>query len=203
MSNNHDHLDHSFLALAIQYLHTTESILEETIKSGNIHFYSGDKLKEGEYSEVTKWSDFNVMIPSLLLLLHGIELSLKGLLLLHPETNKDNFDKDHNIENLFSSFKEKYKKEKKIISLFKKYVHGNSKETPKVLKLLISNNPEINNTKNLYEALRYPSNKDLKTKYNYSPIKYKEEEGLSFAQELKRDIGNIRIEMVRIYRNST
>src|SRR5690606_2951448 len=69
-----------WISLAEQYLKTSKLIMEQIVIHKNKWFMIDDKPIEWEnYSEATKWSDFNTFVPALFLMQHGIELIVKGL----------------------------------------------------------------------------------------------------------------------------
>jgi hypothetical protein len=72
-----------FLTLASKYLILVQNILNESIKIGNKHF-----VTDGDYSENTRWSDFNIFIPTLFNFYHGLELLMKGLILIENPDSK-------------------------------------------------------------------------------------------------------------------
>lgn len=201
MNNKIETLQLSFLTLGIKYLHTAENILEELVASGNQHVVFGDYGTSENYSEITKWSDFNVLIPTLFIFYHGVELVLKGLLLIAKASSEEKIEANHNLEKLLSDIIEKYSEQDELIKILKKYIHCNSKDTPELIAKLIETNDELKNIEDLYHALRYPSNKVLENAFNYSESKYKEKEGLKFAKDLIQDINRIRRITVSIYRN--
>ncbi|MGD8307721.1 MAG: hypothetical protein PVF17_13770, partial [Ignavibacteria bacterium] len=72
----------SFWTMSFYYLNLTLTIFEKTIENNNIWVVVDDSpITEHNYREKTKFSDFNIMIPSLLSFYHGIELLLKGFVL--------------------------------------------------------------------------------------------------------------------------
>lgn len=184
----------SFLTLSIKYLYLAKNVSDENIKRGNPHMMSGDKeITAEEYEEMTKWSDFNTSSPVLFNFYHGLELLLKGFLLL---TNDYIIKPSYHIEELFEEFKEKYSEEKKIISILEKYLKIDL--MPDFLaNCLKNNNIQIDN---LYEFLRYPTDKNAQNIYDYIDLKYKEEKGLIFFKGLAGDLDVLGREMVKLYR---
>jgi len=184
----------SFLTLSIKYLYLTRNVLNENIKSGNLHMMSmNEEITGEEYSEATKWSDFNISVPILFNFYHGLELLLKGFLLLR---NNGVVKHSHHIEKLFEDFKEKYNEEQKIISILKKYFEIDL--MPDFLADCLKNNKiQIDN---LYEFLRYPVGKNAQNVYNYINLKYKEEKILYFFEYLVSDLDALGKEMVGLYR---
>lgn len=184
----------SFLTLSIRYLCLAQNISGENVKQGNLHVLLGDKeITEREYEEKTKWSDFNISIPSLFNFYHGLELLLKGFLSLRDDYN---VKPSHRIEKLFEEFKKRYNKEQKIISILEKYLKIGL--LPGILAdCLKKNNIQIDD---FYEFLRYPTDKKAQNIYDYIDLMYKEEKGLDFFKNLVTDLDILRKEMVRLYR---
>ncbi|PIW95634.1 hypothetical protein COZ84_02440 [Candidatus Kuenenbacteria bacterium CG_4_8_14_3_um_filter_39_15] len=161
-------------------------------------FNSEDKMWN-KYSEATKWSDFKIIIPALFLFFHGLELLSKCFLFLADNTYINTLDLNHNLEDLYNKVKENYKNNSELVNIIKKYSYLNQ-DTPSIIQDFIKINPKIKDIQDFYQSLRYPSTKQLQTAYNYGPMKYKEKEGLPFAQELKGDIGTLLIQSIKIYR---
>jgi len=91
-----------FLTLSFSYLSLVENVLNETINFGNEHLILSDhELLLGEYEGRTKWSDFNIIVPTLYNFYHGLELLMKGLVILLGKE----VDPKHNIGQLFSEIK--------------------------------------------------------------------------------------------------
>lgn len=184
----------SFLTLSIKYLYLAKNASDENIKRGNPHMIFGDKeITAKEYEEMTKWSDFNTSNPILFNFYHGLELLLKGFLLL-----RDGYilKPSHHVEKLFEEFKKNYSKEQKIISILEKYLAIDS--MPDFLaNCLRNNNIKIDN---LYEFLRYPTDKNAQKVYDYIDLKYKEEKGLVFFKGLVSDLDILGLEIVKLYR---
>lgn len=182
-------LDLSFLSLSHKYLHTSKMIFIELKISGNKWIIIKDTGITGEVlEEETKRSDYNVLIPGLFLFYHGLELLIKGLLLL-----KDIKVKGHGIENLYSVFSTEFINEKKLNLAIRKYAYINNSDSSELIKRFVGENREINSTKRLYQAFRYPVNSDMvdEDNYDYSPILYREEDIIETIEEIIYDINNI------------
>lgn len=180
----------SFLSLAEKYLHTCKNILEQNIESENPYHVSDPENVQA----LTKWSDFNVFIPTLFLFYHGIELALKGLLL---NINKQ-IQQDHDIVTIYRQVKEIFTERSKIIELLEKYIE-NCTTTPALLRDLMADNPNIIDVSEFYLFLRYPISKKMQNCYNLSATKYKSGANLQFAKALNTDIESILIEIVKIH----
>lgn len=194
----------SFLKISLDYLHTTENILEQMIGDGNQHVTSGDysgmENIQKRYTESTKSSDFNVVLPMLFLFYHGIETLLKGLLFLKNPDSDSVIKHQHNLKKLLNETKISYPELSFIKSLEKYLVR--SDQTPLILKEFIDSNADIKDINDLYSALRYPTDTSKKENYHYSKLKEREEEGILFAKELKELIGDICLQTVKKYRKN-
>ena len=92
MMNNKLSTGLSFLILSENYLSLARNALEVPIEQGNVFVVIKDhKISEKELTEETKWSDFKIMVPILYNFYHGLELLMKGFLILI---------KDYNLEKL-------------------------------------------------------------------------------------------------------
>jgi hypothetical protein len=154
--------------------------------------FSAGPITPGQYEATTGWSDHTIIIPLLSNLLHGIELLVKGFLLVDP---KESIEKLHNIIELREKFMKKYPEENHLIQFFEKYT--DAKSMPDILKrFLTENNLQVDK---LYQALRYPS-PDFSMMRSYSSLKYQGEQGTTFFIDLYRDIKNAKVEAVRLGR---
>ena len=90
-----------FLTLSETYFFLVRNVLEENVKQGNLHLVTLDKeISEEEYDEMTKWSDFNIF-PILFNFYHGLELLMKGFLIL---TDNYKLKIDHDLEKALNDF---------------------------------------------------------------------------------------------------
>src|SRR3989344_4796495 len=198
-------IDSSFLTLSQRYLHTAKNILEQIIDTGNQWAPALNNDNEDEmwdqYFKVTKWSDFQTIIPTLFLFFHGLELLCKCLIFLADKDgyNINNLNLNHDLKELYNKVEKIYGNNSELVNILKRYSHLNQ-DTPSIIQDFIKRNPEIKDIQGFYQSLRYPSTRQLQTAYNYLPMKYKEKEGLPFAQELKNDIDTLLIQSTKIYR---
>ena len=182
------------LTISTEYLHLVKNVVGENIKKGNPWMISGDtRIIDGQYEEMTKWSDFNTSSPILFNFYHGLELLLKGFLIL-----KENYvlEPSHLVEKLFEEFKKNYNEKQGLISVLNKYLTLESMP-PFLASCLKDNNIQINN---LYEFFRYPFDKQFQKEYDYSRLKHQEEKGLTFFKEFEGDIDTLLKEAVKLYR---
>lgn len=202
MSDIKKYMDLAFITLWEKYLHTTKNILEETIKNGNQHMIShswtydaNNKVtytrwfSENSYEEATKWSDFNILVPTLFLFYHWIELILKGLLILQWKE----FLANHKLSVLFSDIQNE--KNSQITEILNKYLVSNNMVN--LMKEFLANNNQT--IDEFYIILRYPSSKDLEKIYHYTQLKYLEGELLPFVIQAKSDIDELLYQVVRQY----
>lgn len=164
----------SYWSMSFYYLNITEVIFEKTIESGNKWVVIDDfPIDDKTYHEITKFSDFNLMVPALFNLYHGLELLLKGFVLIKKEIE---VELNHKIESLFEDFIYLYPEQKEIINAFEKYIIVGKCLEP--LKSFFRTN-DISPNK-YYESLRYPVNKNFTVEYDHYELKYNEEEAIPF-----------------------
>ena len=92
----------AFLCHSQTYLLFSQSVLKKTIESGNkFMLISDEEISEKEYFKATEWSDSNVIIPVLFSFYHGVELLLKGLLMM---ADGYRLEASHKITTLLKDF---------------------------------------------------------------------------------------------------
>lgn len=166
-----------FLTLAMNYHHLAESVLEK-IEESNIHIVFGTKGTVDRYGEITKWSDFRVLIPTLFLFYHGLELQLKGLLAFHDKVNTI-----HSLQKLLSEVKKDGIFPEEIINVAERHI-----DVEKInifLKKFITDNKL--SVDDLYMALRYPTDRKLSGDFSYLGLKYKEDKIIPYVKLLIAD----------------
>ena len=185
----------AFLSLAINYLHLIESVLGETIKQGNLHMLTSNKnITQNEYIDKTKWSDFHILIPTLFNFYHGLELLMKGLVLL---TDNEKIEPKHNFKKLLKRIKENKEINESIKHILEKHILLDKLQSDYLKNFLIKNNLSVDE---LYIILRYPSNKNLDKIYKYTNLHYKEDRLLQYFKQTIEDSSNLRIESVKLYK---
>jgi hypothetical protein len=186
----------SFWTASFQYLMLVENVARKTASQGNvwvmIHDFKEGPITPKEYAEGTRWSDHAIIIPLLFNLLHGIELLVKGFLLVDPA---ETVEREHNICELCARFKPKYSEETTLNNFFDKYTNEGC--MPELLRRFLADNSL--QVDGLYQALRYPS-PDFLAMRHYSTLKYQGQEGTAFFTELCQDIRAVRIASVRLGR---
>ncbi len=97
---------------------------DQLIDQGNQYIIIGDTpISPKDYEEQTKWSDHNISLPLIYNFYHGLELLLKGFVLL-KNTNQ-NPRLNHKIEQLLDDFKAYFSNEVELIALLEKYISRN------------------------------------------------------------------------------
>jgi len=178
----------SFWTVAFQYLIFVQNVSQETASQGNVWVmvrdFEAGPITPREYAEGTCWSDHTIIIPLLFNLLHGIELLVKGFILVDPA---ETIEKQHNICELRERFKQKYPGQTALNKFFEKYTSEDN--MPELLRRFLSNNGL--RVEKLYQALRYPS-PDFTILREYSSLKYHGEKGTPFFTDLHVDIQSVR-----------
>lgn len=181
-----------FWTVGIQYLHLVQAVSNETHDQGNRHIVVTDDINNhNEYSEQTKWSDFNLVIPLLFNFYHGLEVILKGF----RHANGVAGSHSHSLSNLLTDFKAN-NPGNDLIPLFEKYILQ-----PNLPTILSEFCTESGITiDDYYQALKYPQS-TRGDQYHHHPLKYRESEGAAFFSELRDDIQKLREKMVSLGRN--
>jgi len=182
-----------FLTLGSKYLNLTHNALEETVNSGNVHMVVSDgNLSWDEYFQKTKWSDFFIIEPVLFCFYHGLELTLKGLILL---VDSKEVKPVHSISGLYKRLSTLKKVPEDIKKIIGKYVTENNDSM--VSGFLTENKKDIDG---LYESLRYPADKDFQSLNSYFKFHYQEEEALEECKEILLDIRTLQSHGTKFYR---
>jgi hypothetical protein len=185
----------SHLSMSGNFLHLVSNILQETITKGNVHLCIGKPRSDIEnyYSEQTKWSDFRIMIPTLFLFFHGIELLLKGANYKIALPKKD---PDHSLTKLFQNFKESYPSANAMTELLEKYIYPTEINCPLLSRFYSSNN--LKDSSKFYELLKYPYSKKLDKYYEHKEIRFLDSEGIPLYKDILSDIDCIRRETAKL-----
>jgi hypothetical protein len=173
----------SFCELSFQYLSLVQNVASQIVPRDNIHIYYANNrpLTEDEYVEATKWSDFIIVIPLLSNLYHGLELLVKGFLLMTPETD---VRPNHSLQRLRGQFSSLYPNEKELNDFLRKYT--DETRLPAILREFLTTNAMTFD--NLYEALRYPSDPNFQRLKSYIDLMFKGKKGVPFFKDLCEDI---------------
>lgn len=185
----------SFLTLGLKYIKLVSNIFEENKKQNNIHMIiTSDFVTENSYNKITKWSDFNIIEPILFNFYHGLELIMKGLLLLDNSTYY--VKPEHSLKELLNNIKLKKELPNSIKVILEKQILKD-KINPILLKFMDDNRLNVDQ---LYKALRYPTEKNFINCKNYFNLHYKEENSLDYFSQIINDINQLSKEVVKFYR---
>ena len=174
----------SFALMAGNFWQLVANSADELVKSGNTHLFIYDEPgapDRTKYKEHIKWIDINVAQPILFNFYHGIELSLKALLIAKKITVK----KNHCLTKLLSITTEKYS-DIKLKNFYSKYIIKD-----KLNPILFRFCEESNVTMDLYyQSLKYPES-TKGNKFKHSTLHYNGIEGVNLFGEIKKDINEI------------
>jgi len=182
-----------FLTLGSKYLNLVHNALEESVKSGNLHIIVSDgELSWEDYYKKTKWSDFFIIEPVLFSFYHGLELTIKGLLFL---TGSNDVEATHEILILYKKLTQVENLPKDIIDVMKRYVTVSGDFF--ISDFLTENNKNIDD---LYESLRYPTDKKLLNLNSYIKLHYHGKSGIKQYEEILKDIRKLQAAGTIFYR---
>lgn len=188
----------SFWTLSFQYLMLVENVAREIMSHANplglTKLQSEGPITEDELVEATRWSDQSLVVPLLFNLYHGIELLVKGVLLVTPGVR---VKPQHSIQRLCHEFSAAYPNEIELNAFLQKYTEES--QLPPLLRDFLRDNALTFDE--LYQALRYPSEPDFVDLKRYVQLKYKGQQGVRFFQELNEEIKSIRPLVVRLGRS--
>ena len=196
MNSDRNILALSCWSVSFHYLRLVENAVRETVSQGNIWTMTrkttAGVISADEYSESTKWSDHTIIIALIFNLLHGIELLVKGYLLVDPT---ETIGKRHNISELCRRFQNKYPDQNTLYRFFNRYTNDDC--APDLFRhFRIDNGLSI---REFYQAFRYPS-PDFSSLRNYTSLKYNGDQGLIFFRELAKNIHEARVASVTLCR---
>ncbi len=186
--------------LALKYLHLVKVIAGQIVACGNnfIATWHGNGKEEPTPEEVakkldeqTKWSDVWLIEPFLFNLYHGLELMLKGFVLLDTNASREG---DHKLSDYIQRCKKMYPAEQVAFGLIDKYIDVT--QMPDLLREFF----EMNNSTadDYYQLLRYPFDFKFTKKHAHFNLKYKGEDGIPFFTELTSDLDEMRRASVRL-----
>ena len=178
-----------FLTLAGYYHHLVQNILEKTRES-NPHVVFGSKETIDKYDEITKWSDFRVIVPTLFLFYHGLELQLKGLLAFHNKV-----EGIHSLEKLLLLVREMEGLPVEVIAIAERHIDIKN-INPFIQSFIKTNGISIDD---LYMALRYPTDKKDSREFSYFDLKYKEGKIIPYIESLITDCKKLNEETGKYY----
>lgn len=167
-----------------QYFHLVKMVLGETIEQGNNWIITSDstEIDWKEYENKTTWSDFNLIMPVLFSLYHGLELSMKAVLAIN-----DRNVTGHKLITLYTEVKNQPGVPNNISSILSKYIEV-EKSDSFLSDFLKTNECSIDD---YYDFLKYPTDKNSATIKNYWPVKYKQESVLETYKNIIEDLSNL------------
>ena len=177
--------------LSDNFLQLVESVLTETVSHNNVDMYVGPPREDiGEhYRQMTRWSDFRILIPTLFNFFHGIELILKAAnYKIAPPSGNPN----HKLSALLAKFKTNYPRAVELTSIFEKYIFPNSADCMILNTFYVSNN--ITDSSQFYEVFKYPYSKDFGSDFDYGDLRNLDTDGVNFFKQIIKDIQTIRTE---------
>lgn len=179
--------------LGAQYLQLAEASCNELVASKNAHFVTeaGRLPSATDYKEKTKWSDHTVGIAVLFNYFHGIEVILKGFIVLAG----DAVPRHHKLTALLSDFEAKFP-ESTVANLIRSSTIEQDVDTPLGRFFQIN---EIS-VDAWYEALKYPeSNKGQL--FSHNALKFGGENVIPFWEIIAQSSQQICIEAVKLARS--
>lgn len=175
----------AFLTVGNKYLQLVKNILEENIKGGQrpIDSYDHNPTSEELYKNL-KWRFHQIIVPTLFNFYHGIELTIKGFLVLSPNYNGY---KNHKLTNLLKDFSDNYRHQHKIIEFLEKYIDID--RMPPYLKTWFEKHNLV--IDDYYDFLKYPFDLNFEKYYDYFELKYDLDEknrGIDLSKSMYDDI---------------
>lgn len=181
-----------YWTIGLQYLHLVKAVLAETIAQGNAHILVSDyEISLDQYKRDTQWSDHRIIIPLLFNFYHGVEVILKGFLVVSGSPPK----KNHKLSRLVAAF-EKLNPGHAIGATARKYITQN--QLPEILSSFCETSDVT--IDDYYQALKYPQSTRHNV-YEHYPLKYKGEEGVRFFEGLAKDISEVVPQIVTLGRS--
>ncbi len=171
--------------MACDFWQLTANAAEELAQQGNhcsLSYIGWGWPSKEEWENHTKWSDINIGQPVLFNFYHGIELSLKALIVAKGQKIKNN----HQLSKLVNQVGALYKDEE-LTSFYSKYV-----VLDKLPKILYDFCRESDMTMDLYfQSLKYPTS-TKGVEFNHSVLRYNEDSGIELFSEIRADVVFIR-----------
>ena len=171
--------------LAESFLQLVENILIETVEIGNVDIYIGPPKMDIQehFRQMTKWSDFRILVPTLFNLFHGLELLMKAAnYKLAIPSQKPN----HKLATIFCDFKLNYPNSPKLTKILDKYVYPIQANTSLLKVFYLANG--IPDSSQFYEIFRYPFQKDFQKDFDYKDLRSSGKEGMIFFKQIIEDI---------------
>lgn len=171
--------------LALNFWQLTLNVAGELIRTGNpcSMFYEGWHWpSDEEYEEHTKWSDINIIEPTLFNFYHGIELSLKALIFAKTEELNNN----HKLSELLSVVRDLYC-DQGVVQFYDKYIE--SDKIPFILKNFCK---KSGMSMDLYfQSLKYPTS-TKGVEFNHNSLRAHGLDGVELFKEISVDLKSAR-----------
>lgn len=167
--------------LASNFWQLTLNVGSELIKRGNpgsLMRSGWDAPSEKEMEEELRWSDLHIIEPTLFNFYHGIELSLKALLVAKGEP----IGKIHKLSRLLELVNSRYDS-KELSDFYGAYI--DTEKLPPILKGFCS---ESGVTMDFYyQSLKYPTGTKAES-FNHSALRGHESEGVKLFSQISEDL---------------
>ena len=185
--------------LSDNFLQLVESVLTETVSHNNVDMYVGPPREDisEHYRQMTKWSDFRILVPTLFNFFHGIELILKAAnYKIAPPSSNPKRKPNHKLSALLAKFKTNYPNAVELISIFEKYIFPNSTDCMILSTFYVSNS--IADSSQFYEVFKYPYSINFESDFDYGDLRNLDANGVNFFKQIIIDIQIIRIESEKL-----
>ncbi len=167
--------------LASNFWQLTLNVASELIKRGN----PGSLMRSGwgapseeEMEEELRWSDLHIIEPTLFNFYHGIELSLKALLVAKGEP----IEKIHKLSRLLELVNSRYDS-KELSDFYGAYIL--TERLPPILKGFCSASGVTMDL--YYQSLKYPTGTKAES-FNHSALRGHEFEGVKLFSQISEDL---------------
>jgi len=177
------------------FLLLVENSLNECVKQGNLLYLTSNyEISEEEYYEKTKWSDFNVLIPILFNFYHGIELLMKGIVVLADGKTINS----HKLSKIYKILKENHKVPDEIKDVLSFYIEIENMDFWHLKDFIAENNITIDD---VYEAFRYPVDNKYTKVYEYGlSLTGREDDIIENFKKIINNCRKLRKEAFRYFR---
>jgi hypothetical protein len=176
------HEAHSYFVLAAHFLRLAEGTAHKLVKTRNrISVVSGGDISVDCYARETRWSDHSIGIAVMFSFYHGIELTLKGCLLLNGVSKQT-----HRLSKLFEDFEQKHAGSELAVELSQHIV--NISFTSPLGCFLKENNIKIDSW---YQSLKYPKSTNGKN-FSHWKLQYGGTNTIEFWHKIKKSAKRIR-----------
>lgn len=176
------HEAHSYFVLAAHFLRLAEGAARKLVKTKNkISVVSGGDISVDCYARKTRWSDHSISIAVMFSFYHGIELTLKGCLLLNGLSKQT-----HRLSNLFEVFEQKHAGSELAVEL-SQHIVNISFNSP-LGGFLKENQINIDSW---YQSLKYPKSTNGEN-FSHWKLQYGGASTIKFWRKIKKSAKRIR-----------